>query len=175
MLLKPHHQGTDPNTHDTEPCRLPTYNPDHELVGGIVSPHQQGVVDDEVTGEEVGVAVDGGSEDGLAVGADVQRVVVDQLQKVLVQQNHLAAFLPRVRLHVAVSQRSFEVEHLHGETSQLRTAQQICTAITDFTEDGFIVMMLSCLVSGIFLLPGALTLWSLVVPVRLPGNQVKAP
>ncbi len=89
-----------------------TYNPDHQLICGIVPPHQQGVVDDEVAGEEVGVAVNGGPQDGLTVGADVQRVVVDQLQKVLVQQNHLAALLPRVRLHVAVSQGAFEVKHL---------------------------------------------------------------
>lgn len=90
----------------------PTYNPDHQLIGGVVPPHQQGVVDDEVAGQEVGVAVYGGPQDGLAVGADVQRVVVDQLQKVLIQQNHLAALLPRVRLHVPVSQGALQVKHL---------------------------------------------------------------
>lgn len=91
-----------------------TYDPNHQLVSRIVSPHQQGVVNDEVAGEEVGIAVDGRPQDGLAVGADVQRVVVDQLEEVLVQQHHLAALLPRVRLHVAISQGAFQVEHLHG-------------------------------------------------------------
>lgn len=91
-----------------------TYNADHQLVRGIVPAHQQGVVDDEVAGQEVGVAVYGRPQDGLAVGADVQRVVVDQLEEVLVQQNHLAALLPRVRLHVAVPQGAFQVEHLQG-------------------------------------------------------------
>lgn len=56
-----------------------TYNPDHQLISRVIPPHQQGVVDDEVAGEEVGVAVYGSSQNGLAVGADVQRVVVDQL------------------------------------------------------------------------------------------------
>lgn len=93
------------------PCL--TNNPDHKLIGGIIPPHQQGVVDDEVAWEEVCVAVYGGSEDGLTVRANVQRVVVDQLQKVLVQQNHLAAFLTRVHLHITVSQGTFEVKHLH--------------------------------------------------------------
>lgn len=91
---------------------LLTYNADHQLIGGVVAPHQQGVVDDEVAGQEVGVAVYGGSQDGLAVRADVERVVVDQLQEVLVQENHLAAPLARVRLHVAVPQGTFEVKHL---------------------------------------------------------------
>lgn len=59
-------------------CPL-TYNPDHQLIGCVVPSHQQGVVDDEVAGEEVSVAVDGGSQNGLAVGADVERVVMDQL------------------------------------------------------------------------------------------------
>lgn len=89
-----------------------TYDADHQLVGGIVPAHQQRVVDDEVAGQEVGVAVYGRPQDGLAVGADVQRVVVDQLEQVLVQQHHLAALLARVRLHVAVPQGAFEVKHL---------------------------------------------------------------
>lgn len=92
--------------------RLLTYNPDYQLIGGIITPHQQGVIDDEVAGEEVGVAVYGSSQDGLTVGADVQRVVVDQLQEVLIQQNHLTALLPRVCLDVTVSQGAFEVKHL---------------------------------------------------------------
>lgn len=36
-----------------------TYDTDHQLVGGIVSAHQQRVVDDKVAGQEVGVAVYG--------------------------------------------------------------------------------------------------------------------
>lgn len=56
-----------------------TYDPDHQLIGGIVAPHQQGVVDNEVAGQEVGVAMNSGSQDGLTVGTYVQRVVVDQL------------------------------------------------------------------------------------------------
>lgn len=92
--------------------RLLTYNPDYQLIGGIVTPHQQGVIDDEVAGEEVGVAVYGSSQYGFTVGADVQRVVVDQLQEVLIQQNHLTALLPWVCLDVAVSQGAFEVKHL---------------------------------------------------------------
>lgn len=79
-----------------------TYNPDHQLIGRIVPPHQQRVVDDEVAGEEVGIAVYGRSQNGLAVGADVQRVVVDQLQKVLIQEDHLTAFLPRIHLDVPI-------------------------------------------------------------------------
>lgn len=55
------------------------------------------------------------------MGADVQRVVVDQLQKVLIQQNHLAALLPRVRLHVPVSQGALQVKHL----SHLATIEKI--------------------------------------------------
>lgn len=90
-----------------------TDDADHQLVGGVISAHQQGVVDDEVAGQEVGVAVDGGPQDGLAVGADVQRVVVDQLEQVLVQQHHLAALLPRVGLHVPVPQGALQVKHLH--------------------------------------------------------------
>lgn len=89
-----------------------TYDSDHQLVGGIVPPHQQGVVDDEVAGEEVGVAVYGGSQYGLAVGADVQWVVMDQFQEVLIQQNHLTAFLPRVCLHIPISEGAFQVKHL---------------------------------------------------------------
>lgn len=99
---------------------LLTYDPDHQLVGGIVPSHQQGVVDDQVAGQEVGVAVNGGAQDGLAVGADVERVVVNQLQQVLIQQNHLAALLPRVRLHVPVPQRAFQVEHLDRNRNQSR-------------------------------------------------------
>lgn len=98
-----------------------TYDPDHQLIGGVVAAHQQRVVDDEVAGQEVCVAVYGGPQDALTVGADVQRVVVDQLQEVLVQQNHLAALLPRVRLHVTVPQGTFEVKHLQGEKSECHT------------------------------------------------------
>lgn len=65
-----------------------------------------------MAGEEVGVAVDGGAQDGLAVRADVQWVVVHQLEQVLVQQHHLAALLALLRLHVAVPQRALQVEHL---------------------------------------------------------------
>lgn len=68
-----------------------------------------------MAGEEVGVAVYGRPQDGLAVGADVQRVVVDQLEEVLVQKHHLAALLARVRLHVTISQGALQVEHLHRE------------------------------------------------------------
>lgn len=57
-----------------------TYDPNHQLIGGIIPPHQQRVVDDEVAGQEVGIAVDGGAQDGLAVRADVKRIVVDLLQ-----------------------------------------------------------------------------------------------
>lgn len=79
-----------------------TYDPDHQLIGCIIPPHQQRVVNDEVAGEEEGIAVYGCSQNGLAVGANVQRVVVDQLQKVLIQEDHLAAFLPRIRLDVTI-------------------------------------------------------------------------
>lgn len=61
-----------------------TNNAYDQLVGGIVTAHQQGVVDDEVAGQEVGVAVDGRAQDGLAVSPDVQRLVVYQLEQVLV-------------------------------------------------------------------------------------------
>lgn len=89
-----------------------TYDPNHQLIGRIVPPHQQGVVDDEVAGQEVGITVYGGTQDGLAVRADVQRIVVDQLQKILIQQDHLAAFLYQVRLHMPVSEGTFQVKHL---------------------------------------------------------------
>lgn len=84
-----------------------TYNPDNQLIARIIPPHQQGVIDDKVAGEEVGIAMYGRSQDGLAVGADVQWIVVDQLEKVLVQKDHLTAFLPRVGFHFTVSQGAF--------------------------------------------------------------------
>lgn len=84
-----------------------TYNAHDELVRGVITAHQQRVVDDEVAGQEVGVAVDGGTQDGFAVGPDVERVIVHQLEQVLVQQHHLAALLTLLRLHVPVPQRTF--------------------------------------------------------------------
>lgn len=38
-----------------------TYNPNDQLLSGIVPPNQQGVVNDEMARQEVGVAVNGGS------------------------------------------------------------------------------------------------------------------
>lgn len=45
---------------NTSPPPL-TYNPNDQLLGGVVPPNQQGVVDDEVARQEVGVAVNGSS------------------------------------------------------------------------------------------------------------------
>lgn len=78
-----------------------------------------------MAGEEVGVAVYGRPQDGLAVGADVQRVVVDQLEEVLVQKHHLAALLARVRLHVTISQGAFQVEHLHREGTAVNSSWRL--------------------------------------------------
>lgn len=100
--------------------RRRTYNPHDQLVRGVVTAHQQRVVDDEVAGQEVGVAVDGCTQDGLAVRADVERIIVHQLEQVLVQQHHLAALLTLLRLHVPVPQRALQVEHL-GEYKPQRS------------------------------------------------------
>lgn len=68
------------------------------------------------------------------MGADVERVVVDQLQQVLVQQDHLAAFLARFCLHIAVSQRAFEVEYLQGRHS-INRGQKVLMIQTATTEE----------------------------------------
>lgn len=81
-----------------------TYNAHDKLVRGVVTAHQQWVVDDEVTGKEVGVAVDGGTQDGLAVWSDVEWIIMHQFEQVLVKQHDLAALLTLLRLHVPVPQ-----------------------------------------------------------------------
>lgn len=60
-----------------------------------------------MAGQEVSVAVDGGTQNSLAMRADVEWVIVHQLEQVLVQQHHLAALLPLLGLHVPVSQGTF--------------------------------------------------------------------
>lgn len=93
--------------HDTTTRPHFTYNPNNQLIACIIPPHQQGVINDKVAGQEVGVAVYSCSQNGLAVGADVQWIVMDQLEKVLIQKDHLTAFLPRVCFHFTVPQGAF--------------------------------------------------------------------
>lgn len=79
-----------------------TNDPNNQLIACIISTHQQGIVYDEVAGEELGITVYRSSQHSLAMGTDVQRVVTDHLQKVLIQQDYITAFFPCVCFNISI-------------------------------------------------------------------------
>ena len=58
-----------------------TYNANHQFLGGFIQPHQQGVVHDQVSGEEHGIIGDGCLQHAFGMGTKVQRAVHTRCNK----------------------------------------------------------------------------------------------
>lgn len=59
----------------------------------------------------------GSSKHSLAMGTDVQRIVPDHLQKVLVQQDYITAFLACVCFNVSIPEGALQVKNLQIDKS----------------------------------------------------------
>lgn len=95
-----------------ESKRQPTNDPNDQLIIGIITTHQQGIVDDEVAGEELGITVYRSSQHSLAMRTDVQRIVPDHLQKVLIQQDYITAFFACVCFNISVPEGALQIKNL---------------------------------------------------------------
>lgn len=62
-----------------------TNNPNNKLISSSVNANKEGIVHDELLGEESSVRPDGSVKDGLTVGTHVQGVGACHSQKVLIQ------------------------------------------------------------------------------------------
>lgn len=80
-----------------------TYDAHNQFIRGIVTAHQQGIIDDKVAWQEVSVTQYGSTQNGLTMRADVKRIIVHQFQEVLVEKHHLTALLSMFCLYVPVS------------------------------------------------------------------------